>query len=512
MSEARPYLRGVAQLLAGTMISKLTGVVREVAFAAWFGTSDIAAAFRISQSAFYQPIQALTGDTLGASFLPLYNKTRGVDAETARVLAFITFSCALLIGTPIAAMLLWLPGEIVTLLAPGVPASVQAQAILMVRIMAVAAPLYILSNAIGYVEAAHGSFSAISSRPALLNIGGLVGGGLTVLTGNEAWLAWGALGIQITFFAWTAARLIKLDPTIPSRAQFRLHGKACLFALVRNSAPLLLIPLVAQIGVAIERIVASELGTPVVPALEYSRFICETALSLSAIPLSIVTLASHGGSSRDAVRDHARSTGAFLLLLAVPLSAYLEANAQGVIQVMFGHGAFDAHSVDLTAAILSAASLGLGGTVTSYFLIKALNANLRNVETVAVVALGFASNALFDILAWRHLGAATLGYGASLNGLLTFAACTTRLRLWPQFIPLLSWLAVGFGLTVAAHYLVPMPHSALAGLCLQGFCWIIVWAGVYTLSRPVRATARPLVDRVVRLIQRPRPSKTSLPS
>lgn len=512
MSEPRHYLRGVIQLLAGTMVSKLTGIVREIAFAAWFGTSDIAAAFRISQSAFFQPIQALTGDTLGASFLPLYNKTRARDVETARVLAFITFSCALLIGVPISAMLLWLPGEVVSILAPGVPASVQTQAIMMVRIMAVAAPLYILSNAIGYVEAAHGSFSAISSRPALLNVGGLIGGGLTVLTGQEAWLAWGALGVQVAFFAWTAARLVKLDPTIPSRAQFRVHGTACLRALIRNSAPLLLIPLVAQIGVAIERIVASELGTPVVPALEYSRFICETALSLSAIPLSIVTLANHGGSSRDTVRDHARTTGAFLLLLAVPLSAYLEANAGGVIQVLFGRGAFDAHSVDLTASILSAASLGLGGTVTSYFLIKALNANLRNVETVAVVILGFASNALFDVLAWPHLGAATLGYGVSLNGLLTFAACTTRLRLWPQFLPLLAWLALGFALTASARHLVPMPSSALLGLLVQGLCWIIVWAGIYTASSTVRATARPLVDRVAKLVRRAPPSNTSLPS
>ena len=512
MTESKPYLRGVVQLLAGTVVSKLTGVLREVAFAAWFGTSDIAAAFRISQSAFFQPIQALTGDTLGASFLPLYNKTRAEDTEIARVLAFITFSCALVIGAPIAAVLLWLPGEVVTLLAPGVPTAVQTQAVMMVRIMAVAAPLYILSNTIAYVEAAHGSFSAISSRPALLNIGGLVGGALTVMTGHQAWLAWGALGIQVTFFAWTALRLVKLDPMIPSRAQFRVHGKACLLALIRNSAPLLLIPLVAQIGVAIERIVASELGTPVVPALEYSRFICETALSLSAVPLSIVTLASHGGSSREAVRDHARATGAFLLLLAVPLSAYLTANAHGVIQVLFGRGAFDAHSVDLTAAILSTAGLGLGGTVTSYFLIKALNANLRNVETVAIVTLGFASNALFDVLAWRHLGAATLGYGVSLNGLLTFAACTTRLRLWPQFLPLLAWLALGFGLTVAAHHTIPMPSSPLLELLVQGSCWIAIWGGIYTLSLPMRATARPLVDRIVRLIRRTRPTKPGLPS
>lgn len=512
MSKPGHYLRGVAQLLAGTMVSKLTGVVREVAFAAWFGTSDIAAAFRISQSAFYQPIQALTGDTLGASFLPLYNRTRGDDAETARILAFVTFSCALVIGAPIAAVLLWLPGTVVGLLAPGVPEAVQAQAVMMVRIMAVAAPLYILSNAIGYVEAAHGSFSAISSRPALLNIGGLVGGALTVMTGREAWLAWGALGVQIAFFAWTALRLLQLDPTIPSRAQFRQHGRACLRALIRNSAPLLLIPLVAQLGVAVERIVASELGTPVVPALEYSRFICETALSLSAIPLSIVTLASHGGSSREALRDHARSTGSFLLLLAVPLAAYLQANAHGVIAVMFGRGAFDARSVDLTAAILSTASLGLGGTVTSYFLIKALNANLRNVETVAVVALGFGSNALFDLLAWHQLGAATLGYGASLNGILTFAACTTRLRLWPEFLPLVAWLGGGFALTAAAGRFIPAPAAPLLGLLLQGLCWIAIWVTVYTLSAPVRITARPLVDRVVRLLRRARPSKTSLPS
>jgi putative peptidoglycan lipid II flippase len=502
MSQSRHYLRGVLQLLAGTLVSKATGVVREIAFAAWFGTSDVAAAFRISQSAFYQPIQALTGDTLGASFLPLYNRTREEDTEAARVLAYVTFFCALVVGVPIAAVLLFLPGSVVGLLAPGVPAGVQAQAIMMVQIMAVAAPLYILSNAMGYVEAAHGSFAAISSRPALLNIGGLVGGGLTVLSGREVWLAWGGFGIQIAFFAWTAVKFLKLDPIPPRLALLRLYGGRCLKALLRNSAPLLLIPLAAQIGIAIERIVASELGTPVVPALEYSRFICETTLSLSAIPLSIVTLASHGGSSRDTVRAHAQATGGFLLLVSVPVSAFLQTNAHDLIQAIFARGAFTAHSVDLTASILAGATLGLGGTVTSYFLIKALNANLRNVETVTITAIGFLCNALFDVLAWHSLGAATLGYGASLNGVVTFAICTTRLQLWRGFAPLLGVLAGGYLATMLLHRCLPAAHWAIARLAVQAAGATLVWITLYAIAPPLRRTARPLVERLGGLLGR----------
>jgi putative peptidoglycan lipid II flippase len=262
--------------------------------------------------------------------------------------------------------------------------------------------------------------------------------------------------------------------------------------LWRNTASLLAIPLIAQGNTLVERIVASWLGTSVVPGLDYARYISDTTLVLTAVPLGIVTLASHGGSRSEATREHSRRAASLLLLLSFPLAAFLASNAYDVVRVIYARGAFGEQSVDITGAVLAGASIGLGGTVTAYFLVKALNAQLRNLTAVSIIAAGAIVNSLFDILMWKALGPISLGLGASANGLMMLALAVIRLGLWTELAPLLGWLMCGCAGMVGLHYILPDMHWPIVRLAMFSIACAPWWVLLFLVSPPLRRAAEPV--------------------
>jgi len=69
-------LKQLITLSSGIALGKLTGIVREILFAALFGTTAAADAYRASLTAALAPIHLFTSETLNASFIPQFRKER----------------------------------------------------------------------------------------------------------------------------------------------------------------------------------------------------------------------------------------------------------------------------------------------------------------------------------------------------------------------------------------------------------------------------------------------------
>jgi putative peptidoglycan lipid II flippase len=223
---------------------------------------------------------------------------------------------------------------------------------------------------------------------------------------------------------------------------------------------------------------------------------------LTAVPLGIVTLASHGGSRSEATREHSRRVASLLLLLSFPLAAFLASNAYDVVRVVYARGAFDEQSVNITGAVLAGASIGLGGTVTAYFLVKALNAQLRNLTAVSIIAAGAIVNSLFDVLMWKSLGPISLGLGASANGLVMLALAVTRIGLWAELAPLLGWLMCGCAGMVGLHYILPDMHWPIVRLVIFSIACLPWWALLFFASSPLREAAEPVWRKLAPYLSR----------
>ncbi|MHC9418814.1 murein biosynthesis integral membrane protein MurJ [Sphingomonas citri] len=497
--------KGAAYIVVGNLVSKLAGFGREVAFAGWFGTGPIAAGFRIAQTAYLLPAQALVGDSLGAGLLPLYREMLARDKDAARMLVLIAAGYATLLSALLSIGLFVFTDDIVRFLVPGAGPKVWGIATELLVILSFATPAFLIGGMLSYLETSYGKFGAIAWRPLLLNIGSLAGAALAYWTGSYHWLATAILASHLIFVTWTVVEVRRLGGLRPQRRFARDEVVAIGGRFIRNALSLLSLPLIVQSTLVVERIISSHLGTSVIASVDYARFLADTTVQLIAMPLGVMTMASHGGQRSAAIDSHVAQVAVVAMVLATPVAALMLAYPEQVTRAIFARGAFDEHSVQVTAALVRYMGGAVFVSVAGYYLIKALNAQLRNREALIVVAAASLSSIAVNALLWRVLGVATMGVAVASYSLVSFAGAVWRLGLWRELRLPIGALAACLLLNLAVAGLVRQLHGSLVQLVV-GIVATTLICGAVTLGVPrLRVTFwSPMIHNVQQRLARRR--------
>ncbi len=492
-------MKGLFSLFFGNLVSKGTGLVREVLFAGLFGTTSVAAAYRIAQTGFYAPTHALVLETVSGGLVPLYKKIGTEDETDLQAFVIVSVGGALAVSAVIGLALWLFGGAVVKMIAPKADAPTLLLAARMLAVMAAAVPLYVAGNFLGFMETAHGRFGAISSRPALLNLLAIAAAVGASLLNAPLFLAYGILAGHLFFLAWTVAEAARMGIVrlwLPG-GLWRYRRMASRY--LRNAGPLVALPFIAQANIVVERIVASHLGTHIIPSLDYARFITDTTLALISVPLGISTMSSHGGMQGEAVIAHVNRISSVMIALLVPAALFVACNAYDIVYLVFARGAFTSSAVADTAAIVTGLGLGLGATATAYFLQMSLNAQLRNAETTLIVALAAAVNIAVSVSTWKALGPLALGLGASAYGLTQYVAGMLRMDLFRRQAGIIFSLLAGACVYAALHVLTPHIAAMPVRLLAQAVLAAAVWGVVFAVSAPMRAVVAPLGRRALQM-------------
>lgn len=483
-------------LMLGNFFTKVVGLLREVLFAAWFGAGETAAAFKIAQTGFLMPTHAFVGDALSAGLLPLYKKLQMECVDSARILVLVAVGYALIFSAVVSSLLYCFSDVVVNFMAPGATDDAKDLAIDLLRIMGLATPFYVLSGIFSYLEASFGYYGAIALRPVMLNFGAIIGAALAVYFKQDHWLATALLVSHVLFFAKTLLGIRALDRLLPEGKQtyalvFEVSKKFFL-----NLLPLLGLPLVAQGNVLVERIVSSWMGTSVIPSVDYARLILDTSVQLLAVPLGIVTMAAHGGDAGDKARFFARNTAAVLVVLSFPFGLFVALNAEAVVTLLYARGQFGTEAIATTTAMLVWMGVGLGFMVTAYYLIKVLNAQMRNKEALLITVAAVLVNMAVNLFGWQYMGPQTIGLGLAAYGAMLFGLCVWRLNYWADMKALFMWTAFGcciqFGLTEIVFVFLSYPYAIMGAATAA----IVVWLPMLLLCSPMKAAVKPLLSRV----------------
>lgn len=489
---------GILSIVFGNLASKGVGVFREVLFAAWFGTGTVAAAFRVGQTGFILPTHALIGDSLSAGLLPLYRQMQKEGGEGPRVLVLAASLYGLAFSAVVTTLLWLFADRVAQLIAPGASGPVLDLAGPLLRIMALATPFYVLSGMLSYLETAYGRYGAVAWRPMLLNIGSIGGAALAVWLKQDHWLATGIVISHVAFFGWTMIQLRRLDRFLPEGAPPRAVLGQVSIRMFAAILPLMGLPLIAQSNVLVERIVSSWLGTEVIPSVDYARFICDTTVQLIAVPLGILTMSVHGGAATSELRAHVAQIARAIVVIAFPFSAFVGMNAEAIVRLVFARGAFDAQAVATTSAVLMGMGAALGMTVTAYYLIKALNAQLRNREALVFTVAACAVNMAVNLTLWPVIGPAVLGLAVAGHSLTLIVLSVRALGLGSDLRLLAVWMVPALGVHVAASFalrLVLNPGS-LSSLAINIAFASVLWGAMVLSAPPIRAAAQPILSRI----------------
>ncbi|CAG2135776.1 lipid II flippase MurJ [Cupriavidus numazuensis] len=473
-------LRGALKLFSGSLLGKLAGAGREMLLAAFFGTSAATAALRVAQVATLVPVNFFTADSLSAGFLPLYSRYTERGDGYAQSLFWLV-SVTMSVVSVIVALFLFVGAPLwISLIAPGFDRETRTYAVLFVRVMSAGVPFYVAGGLFSYLEMANGEYKLASLRATVQSVGMIAGVLLAFILKEIVWLAWGFTLAYVFYAFWGGMRVCSRGWMSLPVSMTRLRAKDIGHEFWQVMKPLLLLPLLLQGNIVVERAVASLLGTATVAALDYARFITDTGVLLLAVPIGLAGLATIGRMSDEQLKVTLNGLMPLLLLATVPLSIALAVHSHLLVSLIYERGVFDSESTKLTGLVLVGSAVGFWAQVISYVLIKVMNARFRNREVFLFMAAGLLANSAINIGLYRMIGPIVLGLGNCTYGLVVLACCCWRMKLASLFVRRLMW----FGVAAVGYFLLErsIPSAGALGWMAAALLFVGYWAAFIVLT------------------------------
>lgn len=291
MSNPKPR-SGAILVAAGIFLSRIAGLIRERAFAHFFGNSDAADAFK---AALKIPnfLQNLFGEgVLSASFIPVYAGLMGrKEHEKADRVAGVIFSLLALMTSVLVLAGIWATPYLIDLIAPGFDGEKRLLTIRLVKIFFPGTGLLVMSAWCLGVLNSHHKFFLSYVAPVLWN-GAIIA--TLILFGHQQGqfdlaiiTAWGLVaGSVLQFGIQLPTALGLLDRFRPALSV----GLESVRTVIRNFVPVVMGRGVVQISAYVDNLLASLLPTGAVSALAYAQTIYLLPVSLFGMSVSVAEL------------------------------------------------------------------------------------------------------------------------------------------------------------------------------------------------------------------------------
>ena len=350
--------------MATFIASRLLGLLRDVVISARFGTSDALdaynAAFRVPDIIF----TLMAGGALASAFIPTFSGYLARDDNEGAWRLASGIINLLLAALTIAAVIAALFAEplVTYVLAPGFSPEKQALTIPLMRLLLIAPIIFSVSGVVMGVLNAKQDFILPGLAPIAYNLAIIAGAILLSPTFGIYGLAIGAvIGAGLHFLVQVPG-LIKVGAHYSARLSLRDPGVR---QVLRLMAPRVLGLAIVQINFLVETILASNLGTGAVSALNYAWRVMLLPQGVVAQSVAIAAFPTFSDQfargQLDQLRSALSATLRVILFIAIPSAVGLLVLRVPLIQLIFQRGEFQDTSTELVATALGFYALGLIG-------------------------------------------------------------------------------------------------------------------------------------------------------
>jgi putative peptidoglycan lipid II flippase len=347
-------------IAAASILSKILGFFRETSMASVFGASRLTDAYLVAMI-IPSMLFSMIGNALTTTLIPVYTQRLHEGGELAgweficTLLNFMLLACLVMTGIGLVAAPI-----IVRLLAPGFQGATYAVTVSLTRILM---PTIIVQGAIALVM-------GVLQAKQRFTLQALIGIPYNIIM--IAAILWGGrrFGITAVAVGMVVAVLGELLIMLPGLRGIRFSYRWLLGwrdsgirAVGRMLLPIILATGASQMGLIVDRMLASGLQAGSIAALNFGYLLSQFPLGIFAVAVATVIYPTF--SQYAAARDLASLRRALVggvrvtLFIVVPMSLALVILAVPIVRVLFQRGAFDARATGLTAYALLFFSLGL---------------------------------------------------------------------------------------------------------------------------------------------------------
>lgn len=412
-------MRNSLIVIGGFILSRITGLIRDVVATYLFGTSAAAAAYRAAFSIVDLLYLIVIGGALGSSFIPVFIEIWERDGQArAWRLASAVVTWALLVLLAASAVVFVGAPWIVALVygGQGFDAATLDLTVALARLFLLSPLLLGLGGLAMATLNAREHFAMPALAQSVYNLGITIGAVLGALLGVGIWgMAWGvvagALGYLLVQMPPLRAMGMRLRPTLG-------RGMHEVGRIARHMGPRVIGQAAAYTSTVVTLALTARLadGDAKVAGLGYAyqlMLLPYGVFSLSLSQVAFPRLARLVAQGRYAeLAADVRRTLAVILWLTLPASAGLLTLGFPLARVLFERGAFDTLSLRYTVSALTGYALALPAFAASEILIRAFYAMQRTWIPVLV--------GVFQVALNLTLGAGLLRSGGDV-GALAFA-------------------------------------------------------------------------------------------
>ena len=353
--------RAAGRMGAATLVSRVTGLLRETASAALFGLGPVSDAFVFAFRIPNLLREFFAEGALSSAFVPVFARAREREGDAQafvlarRVLGTLAVVTGLLAGLGIV-----FAPQVVGLVAQDAPEQVRPLTVTLTRIMFPFLALAAMAAVAMGVLNTHRRYFLPALAPAAFNVVAVVGGGVLLwlaLPAEQAVLAWAGLvllgGVAQVLVQVPALRQVGWQGA-PS-VDLRLRDPR-LREVVRRMGPVVLALAGTNVMVLITTALASR-GEGWATGLSLAFRLVHLPIGLVGVSIGTVVLAagarSHAAGDAAGVEQAVQRGLRLSWFLAAPAAVGLAVMAEPLVRMVYGHGRFaQGEGVALTADAL----------------------------------------------------------------------------------------------------------------------------------------------------------------
>ena len=413
------------------ILSKVSGFIRDMILANYFGTGMANDAYVSAYSLFYLPV-LLFNSCISATLIPLYVQQREQHGlKSANHFASNTVNLFAAAALIIAAIFYVLARPLVRIIYMGFPPEKTDMTVKLVRIMLSSLMFNVTSISLASLLNASDKFVAAQLTGFPLNLCVILAAVLFSQRFGISAIAWGVFSANILqlvilvpflngWFTWS--------PTLDYRDK-RFHR------LVALAGPAMLSMGISELNHMIDHALASGLNPGDISAMSYAYRLITFLLGVLMVPLTTIMFSRM--SRLAAEKDHQGMLDALrrcilvIALVALPIVAIAVVMSTDVIKFAYMRGRFDMRSVEVTAGILVCYVVGVPAFGLRDLLSRVFHALQDTKTPFRVSCLVVALNIVLNLILRRIIGARGLALATSIAG--TTGMCTMLLLLKKRF-------------------------------------------------------------------------------
>jgi putative peptidoglycan lipid II flippase len=496
---AAPGIASAATIIAlGNVTSRVLGLVREMAIAYLFGASGLVSAFDVAARVPRMLFDLLIDGMVSSALVPVFSDLAERDRDELWHVASIMLNLATLVMSAAALLLMLFAPLVARVMSGGFePELLEVTA----RLMRITSPAVVFLSLAGITTGllyALKRFTLPAFTAAVFNASIVVVA--FVLTGV---FGWGIESLAIGLLVGSAMQVALQIPGLGD-GRFRLSldwRHPVLRRIVWLYTPVVLGLVVSQVGIVIDRNLASRTGAQSIAWMRYATTLVQFPLGLVSVAIALAilpTLSRQASSSEDTSLDDFMDTLVtglkMVLVLILPAVVGLFVLAEPIVSLVFEHGGFISFDTEQVSRALRVYLLGTTFAAIDLPLVYAFYARKNTVTPALVGVLGVGLYlvaalvpALFRDLRMTDLVLANsvqlTGHALVMLWLIsrrvgslrgrglvrtTLKALAASLATGAMVFAAAGWLVVRFPDQAFPHELIVVVGAALVGLAVYG--------------------------------------------